>query len=48
VFAFSYQDRTYTTLHAYLFGDDAPAIAAREEPLWRAWMDEHFPAATAG
>ena len=29
----------------YLFGDRAPAIVARDEPLWRAWMSEHFPAA---
>jgi uncharacterized protein YndB with AHSA1/START domain len=30
-------------INFYLFGDDAPAVAAREEPLWRAWMDERFP-----
>ncbi len=29
----------------YFFGDRAPAIVARDEPLWRAWMDKHFPAA---
>jgi uncharacterized protein YndB with AHSA1/START domain len=27
----------------YLFGDDAPAVAEREAPKWRSWMDEHFP-----
>jgi hypothetical protein len=28
-----------------LFGDEASAVAAREAPRWRAWMDEHFPTA---
>jgi uncharacterized protein YndB with AHSA1/START domain len=44
VFTFDYQDRAYTKLQAYLFGADAPAIAARDEPAWQAWMEEHFPA----
>ncbi len=26
-----------------LFGDRAAAAVARDEPLWRAWMGEHFP-----
>ncbi|MDB5309763.1 MAG: hypothetical protein JWO38_3965 [Gemmataceae bacterium] len=26
----------------YLFGDRAPAAAARDEPLWHAWMNQHF------
>ena len=30
-------------LRAQLFGDGATEIAARDEPAWRAWMDEHFP-----
>jgi uncharacterized protein YndB with AHSA1/START domain len=29
----------------YLYGDKAAAIAAREEPVWRAWMNERFPMA---
>ena len=29
----------------YLFGSQAPATAAREEPLWQAWMSRQFPAA---
>jgi uncharacterized protein YndB with AHSA1/START domain len=44
VFTFSYEDRAYTKLQAYLFGPGAPAIAARDEPIWQAWMTEHFPA----
>jgi uncharacterized protein YndB with AHSA1/START domain len=45
VFAFEYQDQIYASLHAYLFGDEASAVAAREAPRWRAWMDERFPTA---
>jgi uncharacterized protein YndB with AHSA1/START domain len=28
----------------YVYGDKAPAIAAREEPLWQAWLNRLFPA----
>jgi hypothetical protein len=27
----------------YLYGDRAAGAVARDEPLWRAWMNEHFP-----
>lgn len=27
----------------FLYGDKAAAVAAREEPIWRAWMNERFP-----
>jgi len=37
---------TMVSVSFYLYGEGAAAVAAREEPLWRAWMDEHFPAAT--
>jgi uncharacterized protein YndB with AHSA1/START domain len=30
-------------MNFYLYGDGAPAVAARVEPLWRAWMTERFP-----
>lgn len=45
--AFSWLDQVYTSFHAYLYGDEAPAVAAREEPAWRAWMGERFPAAVS-
>jgi hypothetical protein len=32
-----------TVARLYLFGPDAPAIAARERHAWQAWMDERFP-----
>jgi uncharacterized protein YndB with AHSA1/START domain len=30
-------------LRLYLYGDEAPAIIARDEPRWQAWMAERFP-----
>ena len=30
----------------YLSGDQAAATAAREEPLWQAWIQERFPMPT--
>jgi hypothetical protein len=47
VLAYTWDERVSTSFHAYLFGDEAPAVAAREEPAWRAWMDDHFPLAQA-
>ncbi len=32
-----------TSFYAYCFGDGAPAAAARDEPIWRAWMQNTFP-----
>ena len=36
---------THLAVRAYRFGDGRRAVAAREEPAWRAWMDEHVSAA---
>ena len=47
VAAFTYSGEVYASLHAYLFGDEAPGIVAREEPAWRAWMAERFPSAAS-
>lgn len=44
VFVYSYRGELYTNFHAYLFGDEAPTVAARDRPAWQAWMQEHFPA----
>lgn len=33
-------DEVYTFVRAHLFGDDAPAVAARDEPAWQAWLGE--------
>ena len=35
----------YLPVRLYLYGDQAPAAAARDEPIWHAWMSEHFPIA---
>jgi hypothetical protein len=32
-------------VRAYRYGDGGAAVAAREEPALRAWMDEHVAAA---
>jgi uncharacterized protein YndB with AHSA1/START domain len=44
VIVYTYRERVHTTVHLYLYGADAAAIAARETPRWRAWMEERFPA----
>jgi hypothetical protein len=30
-------------LNFYHYGDQAAETAARETPLWQAWIQEHFP-----
>jgi hypothetical protein len=37
-------DEVYTFVRAHLFGDDARAIAARDEPAWQAWLGGQFAA----
>ncbi len=37
--------QVYLTIRFYLYGDQAPAAVARAEPMWQAWMNEHFPIA---
>ena len=39
--------QVYLTMRFYLYGDDAPAAAARAQSEWQGWMDEHFAPATA-
>ncbi len=31
-------------MNFYLYGDEAAGIVARDEPQWRAWLEERFPA----
>jgi uncharacterized protein YndB with AHSA1/START domain len=35
--------QVYLTIRFYLYGDQAPAAVTRTEPLWQAWVNEHFP-----
>lgn len=43
--AFAMGNQACLSISFYLYGDQAPAAAARDEPLWRTWMSEQFPAA---
>jgi hypothetical protein len=36
--------QVYLAISFYLYGDQAAAAVARDEQLWRAWMNERFPA----
>jgi uncharacterized protein YndB with AHSA1/START domain len=42
VYAHPDDGRTHLAVRAYRYGEAAAAVAAREEPAWRAWMDEHL------
>jgi len=37
-------DQVYLYLCLYVYGEGAGAIVAREEPVWRAWLERLFPA----
>jgi uncharacterized protein YndB with AHSA1/START domain len=41
-FAMSMGGNTCVPVRLYLYGDQAPAVAAREEPVWQAWITERF------
>jgi uncharacterized protein YndB with AHSA1/START domain len=47
ILAWAAGDHVAIRLHAHLYGDEAAAVAARDEPGWRAWMQERFPPAWA-
>jgi uncharacterized protein YndB with AHSA1/START domain len=48
LFAFDMGGVVYVSGRLYLYGDRAAAVAARDEPLWQAWMAERFPATPEG
>jgi uncharacterized protein YndB with AHSA1/START domain len=37
--------QVYLSLRVFFYGDQAPAEAVRQEPLWQAWMQQQFPGA---
>lgn len=39
-----WQDQTVAGLYLYLFGEQAAATLARDEPGWRAWLEKLLPA----
>lgn len=45
---FTHDDQVHTIVNLRLFGDRAQEVSAREEPLWRAWMDARFPSNQSG
>jgi uncharacterized protein YndB with AHSA1/START domain len=46
--AYTTGDRVHASLCVFVYGDGAPAVVAREEPGWRAWMAARFPPLGAG
>jgi len=46
-FAMAMGDQAYLSLSLYLYGPQAKAIAAREAPVWQAWINGVFPPANA-
>ncbi len=43
LFAMDLGGQVYLSIRLYLYGDQASVVVARDELLWRAWMNEHFP-----
>jgi uncharacterized protein YndB with AHSA1/START domain len=46
MFAHAFGGQVLLVLDFYFYGDQAAAIATREQPQWQAWMTDHFPAIT--
>ncbi len=42
VTVFPFENQVLASVGIYLYGDDAPAIAARDDPAWQEWMKERF------
>lgn len=47
LFALPMGGMTFLSVRFFLFGDDASSIAKREEPMWRSWLEKHFPTPAA-
>ena len=45
--AYTWGGKVHVSISLYLFGDRAAVVAARDEPLWRAWVSEQFATAVA-
>jgi uncharacterized protein YndB with AHSA1/START domain len=46
--AVSMGGQVFVPVRLFLYGEQASASVARVEPLWQAWMQEHFPMPPAG
>ena len=47
LFALPMGGQVYLPTRVFLYGDRAASVAARDEPRWQAWMNEHFAPAEA-
>jgi uncharacterized protein YndB with AHSA1/START domain len=47
LFALSMGGQVCVVVRMYLYGDQASTVVLRDEPLWQAWMKQHFPAVAA-
>lgn len=45
LFAMPMGGQVCVAIRIYLYGARASAAVARDEPLWQAWINKHFPAA---
>jgi uncharacterized protein YndB with AHSA1/START domain len=43
IFAYQLGEKAVVNVHTYLYGDEAPAVATRELPRWKAWIERRFP-----
>jgi uncharacterized protein YndB with AHSA1/START domain len=43
LYAHAMDGKVFVVIDLYLYGDRAADVAARQEPLWRAWIGERFP-----
>jgi len=43
---YSWDGKVFSVITLFLYGDDAADVAARDEPLWRAWMEQTLDAVT--
>ena len=43
LYAHTMGGKVFVVIDLYLYGDQAVDVAARQEPLWQAWMRERFP-----
>lgn len=44
IFAHSMGGQACLMIHFYLYGDRAADVAASIDPVWKSWMNQHFPA----
>ena len=43
LFPMPMEGQVFLSVRLYLYGDRAATTVARDEPVWQAWMGEHFP-----